>query len=288
MKVFVAILLLALAGAATGVAVVYSGMFNVAATEPHTAFGRWLFSTTMVHSVRNHASAITAPQLTSDMAEQGLGHYEEQCRTCHGAPGNEANHLADGLRPSPPDLSRTIERWRPAEVFWIVKNGVRMTGMPAWGRHYDDETIWQIVAFARELPQMDEASYTQRVRALTSGSETQEDGKEDGQESDAATTINMTGDLRFDPSPVEITAGDSVTWNNTSTVVHTVTADPELAVDADSVELPGGAETFHSGNVEPGETFTRQFTVPGRYRYFCVPHESAGMVAELVVKPNNG
>lgn len=66
-------------------------------------------------------------------------------------------------------------------------------------------------------------------------------------------------------------------------MVHTVTADSERALDPDHVRLPEGAEPFHSGSIEPGGEYSRQFTVPGRYEYFCVPHERAGMLGTIVV-----
>ncbi|MFU8813835.1 MAG: c-type cytochrome [Pseudomonadales bacterium] len=239
-SVVTAIALLAVLAAGAALVLMYSGAYNVGATEPHTGFGRWLLGTTMEHSVRTRAQSIIAPRLTADMADQGFGHYDTECKICHGAPGSDASHLGQGLRPTPPDLAVTVGRWEPAEIFWIIKHGIRMTGMPAWGLHYSDDELWSTVAFVRGLPDMTGEAYEQRALAMT--------------------------------------------WENTSSVVHTVTADPDLAVDAENVELPDGAETFHSGNVEPGASFTREFAVPGRYRYFCVPHESAGMVAELIVR----
>lgn len=259
-----------------GLAVVYSGAFNVAATEPHTALGRWLFSTTMVQSVRAHAGDIEVPELTPDMAREGFRHYEAQCRLCHGAPGVQPGHVGQGLRPMPPELSATIDRWDAAEAFWIVKHGVRMTGMPAWGLHYSDDQIWSTVAFIRQLPQMSAADYQARVQAMEETSST-------GDAEASARTVEMTDDLRFTPATIRIRAGESVTWNNTSSLVHTVTADPERASDPEHVVLPEAAEPFHSGDLAPGESFSREFSTPGRYRYFCVPHEAAGMVGELIV-----
>lgn len=104
----------------------------------------------------------------------------------------------------------------------------------------------------------------------------------------AATTegrsrVSMTRDLRYAPATVRVERGTTVTWENTSALVHTVTADPERAEAASSVALPGGARPFHSGELEPGEAFTHTFDVPGEYVYFCVPHEAAGMIGTIVV-----
>jgi plastocyanin len=203
---------------------------------------------------------------------------------CHGAPGVDPGHAGQGLRPAPPDLSDTINRWSPAQAFWIVKHGVRMTGMPAWSVSYDDEAIWQLVAFVRNLPEMEPRDYQARVRQLQADTEA-------GNDTGAAQrhVVEMTNTLKYQPATLTIEAGDTVTWENVSEIVHTVTADPERAADPAHVQLPAGAGTFDSGEISPGGSFERSFTKPGRYRYFCIPHESARMVGELIVKqPSSG
>jgi len=100
-----------------------------------------------------------------------------------------------------------------------------------------------------------------------------------------AAVVKMTDSFTFDPEKVTIEAGQTVKWvNDPSTILHTVTADPAKARNSDSVQLPEGAETFHSGEIQPGDVFTHSFTVPGRYVYFCIPHEQAGMVGEVEVQ----
>ncbi|NIP57586.1 MAG: copper-binding protein [Gemmatimonadetes bacterium] len=95
----------------------------------------------------------------------------------------------------------------------------------------------------------------------------------------------MTNSLRYGPGTLRVSVGETVTWRNTSDLIHTVTADPEKAMDVANVRLPEGAETFDSGNLRPGETFSHTFRVPGEYVYFCIPHEAAGMVGRIVVSP---
>ena len=97
--------------------------------------------------------------------------------------------------------------------------------------------------------------------------------------------VDMTTFLDFAPDELTITVGDTVEWRNTSIMDHTVTADPQLADDPDNVRLPVGAEPFNSGSIDPGGIYRRTFTVPGEYRYFCIPHEGKGMVATLIVQP---
>ncbi len=88
----------------------------------------------------------------------------------------------------------------------------------------------------------------------------------------------------YEPAKVTIKVGETVEWVNNGAVVHSVTAVPDDASSATDVSLPKGASTFDSGFMPPGGTFDYTFTVPGTYRYFCVPHEKAGMVGTIVVK----
>ena len=97
--------------------------------------------------------------------------------------------------------------------------------------------------------------------------------------------VTMTNDLGFSPPRITIKVGQTVEWRNASFLVHTVTADPKLAADRKDVALPAGAKTFNSGKLQPNATFRHTFAVAGTYRYFCIPHEAAGMVGEVVVKP---
>lgn len=100
----------------------------------------------------------------------------------------------------------------------------------------------------------------------------------------ATATVTMTNMLKFAPDTLYIEPGTEVTWENTSLLVHTVTADPEAASVEGSVQLPDGAEPFDSGNMDPEDTFTHVFEDPGTWRYFCVPHEGAKMVGTIVVE----
>lgn len=99
----------------------------------------------------------------------------------------------------------------------------------------------------------------------------------------ADVTIEMTGELVYEPAAATVRVGDTVRWVNVSNAPHTVTADPDVAVNPQSVMLPAGAAPFDSGLISPGGSYTRTFSVPGTYRYFCRPHEGAGMIATLIV-----
>jgi plastocyanin len=102
--------------------------------------------------------------------------------------------------------------------------------------------------------------------------------------SDQEIVVGMTNTLRYMPSEITIRLGQTVVWKNTSDMPHTVTADPALAKDANSVRLPEGAKPFNSGNMPPGAAYRHTFQVPGTYRYFCIPHEAAGMIGTVHVQ----
>lgn len=104
-----------------------------------------------------------------------------------------------------------------------------------------------------------------------------------------AAVVELTDQLTYRPKKVTVQLGQMVQWSNASLLAHTVTADPDKAAKPDDVVLPQGAKAFDSGTLNPGGTFGHSFEVPGTYRYFCIPHEGAGMVGEVVVKaPGTG
>lgn len=149
------------------VGVVFSGIYNVAATEPHSSLVRWLFSTTMHRSIEMHASKIEPPAVSDDQVQSGIAEFDEMCVTCHGAPGKKPTAIGKGLRPTAPDLAKAAQHWDAHHLFWIIKNGIKMTAMPAFGVTHSDEEIWNIVAFVRGLPEMTPKEYEQLVKTAT-------------------------------------------------------------------------------------------------------------------------
>ena len=147
-------------------AVIYAGMYDVAATSPHSRLTSWLLETARIRSIKAQAVAVRAPPGLDDPAKVliGVEHYAAHCAVCHGAPGVPKGDIARGLYPPPPDLAKTARLYNPAELFWIVKNGIKMTGMPAWSDHSDDE-LWATVAFLKKLPGMSEQDYARLVMA---------------------------------------------------------------------------------------------------------------------------
>ncbi|MDJ0391530.1 cytochrome c [Roseomonas sp. E05] len=150
---------LALLGA-VGLVTAYAGAYNVAATEEHASFTRWAFDTTFRNSVKRHAANVPAPEsITPDMVATGAASYKAMCQHCHAGPGVERAEWASGMRPRPPHLTEAAAEWEPREVFWLVRHGVKMSGMPAFGPTHDDRAIWSIAAFVKELPGMTPERY---------------------------------------------------------------------------------------------------------------------------------
>jgi cytochrome c553 len=130
---------------------VWSGFYDVAATSPHFPVTRWLLEIGMVRSVKFHARNIEAPPLDDvALVERGFRHFETACANCHGEAG--INQFGEQLLPVAPPLSPKVADWSPAELFWIVKHGIKMTGMPSWEAQERDDEVWAIVAFLLKLP----------------------------------------------------------------------------------------------------------------------------------------
>lgn len=151
-------LLAALAG--IGLTVVYTGAYNVAATEEHISVTRWAFDTTMHQSIKHRAQEVKALEgVTPAVLAKGASAYKSMCQHCHAGPGTERDKWADGMRPRPPHLVEAATEWTSGEIFWIVKHGIKMSGMPAFGPTHDEAEIQAIASFVKELPAMTPERY---------------------------------------------------------------------------------------------------------------------------------
>src|SRR5262249_20808025 len=144
---------------------IYAGLYNIAADVPHTQPVYWLLETLRERSVAARARDIVVPSNLDDAnrISKGAGQYAEMCSGCHLAPGMKRTEISQGLYPRAPELRRGSDV-TPAEQFWIVKHGVKMTGMPAWGITHDDELLWDVVAFVRKLPKLTPEQYETMVK----------------------------------------------------------------------------------------------------------------------------
>lgn len=149
-----------------GLVVIYAGLYDVAATAPHWPLTTQVFETARRRSIERHAAGIRPPDgpATDATVLAGVDHFAAHCAVCHGAPGVPKGDIAEGLHPAPPDLKEAAQRYTSAELFWILKHGIKMSGMPAWNDHTDDE-LWATVAFLARLPTMSEADYAKLIMA---------------------------------------------------------------------------------------------------------------------------
>jgi mono/diheme cytochrome c family protein len=179
------IAILAIIGAAA--LVIFSGIYNVAADVPHSEPVYWLMQTTRDRSIAVHAADIVAPDDLGDPKRiaSGAGLYAEMCSGCHLAPGMERTEISRGLYPRAPELRRGVDL-TPVEEFWVVKHGIKMTGMPAWGVTHSDKLLWDIVAFLQKLPELTPDQYRTLVRSAPSHEEMMDEmGTDDGHEDHA-------------------------------------------------------------------------------------------------------
>ena len=159
-KIIGTVVVIALAVAIWGSVYISLGSYDVGADVPHNAFTYWLLDTARDRSVETRAAAITVPGNLGDQSqiEAGAGLYAEMCADCHLAPGMEKTEISQGLYPRAPELYRGTDL-TPAEEFWIIKHGIKMSGMAAWGKTHDDMLIWQMVAFLGKLPSLSAEQY---------------------------------------------------------------------------------------------------------------------------------
>ncbi|WP_033966306.1 c-type cytochrome [Sphingomonas sp. Ant H11] len=154
----IALLLLATA------AFVYFGIYNIAADAPHTPAVYSLLESLRDRSIAVHAHGITPPADLNapQRIAAGAGLYAEMCSSCHLGPGVERSELSQGLYPQAPELAKPQDL-SAGEQFWIIKHGVKLSAMPAWGKTHPDPLIWDMVAFVRRLPGMSPEEYKRLV-----------------------------------------------------------------------------------------------------------------------------
>lgn len=143
---------------------IYGGVYNIGADAPHSRLVFGALQELRERAVASYSRDVKPPaDLNSPQrVAAGAGLYNEMCTGCHLGPGVERSELSQGLYPSAPELAHGDDL-TPAEQFWVIKHGVKLTAMPAWGKTHDDQLIWDMVAFIRQLPRMDAAKFKATV-----------------------------------------------------------------------------------------------------------------------------
>lgn len=174
----------------------WSGIYNIGADDAHTRPVYSMLEMLRERSVTARAHKLHPPPNLNNAAliRQGAGNYNAMCTGCHLAPGMAATELSKGLYPSPPDLSRA-DVGDPSHHFWVIKHGIKASGMPAWGMSMSDDYIWNMVAFLQQLPKLDAAQYQALV--ASSGGHSHGGGEsmphDDGQEMADHHAVAMEG-----------------------------------------------------------------------------------------------
>lgn len=166
MKKIVVIALIVIGALVAGAALaIVGGVYNVAADDEHSGLVYHVLETARERSIARRLSDVSVPNLNDPKRiRRGAGNYDSMCTRCHLSPGAAATELSRGLYPRPPNLTKSADE-NPARAFWIIKHGIKSTGMPAWGKSMDDDYIWDLVALLSQLPTMSAEQYAAEVRA---------------------------------------------------------------------------------------------------------------------------
>lgn len=166
MRIVLGILLAIVILAVLALGFVYAGVYDVAATRPHSTLVRRTLETLRARSVAVRADEVPEPPpVDAETLAHGFEHYHAMCVACHGAPGRERGEFGQGLSPTPPLLHEDAEDLSAREIFWIVKNGIKVAAMPAFGPTHSDAEIWGIVAVVQRLPEMTPEAYRSALPA---------------------------------------------------------------------------------------------------------------------------
>ena len=165
--VLMTLVMLGLIGVFVAGGIIFTGLFNVAATQQDSKPLTWVLVTTREASIRLHARDIQAVSLEgATRRDNGFRIYRAECAMCHTPIGRKPTPMAVGFNPQAPGFGKDAGDMSPTELFWVTKNGIRFTGMPAWKPSRSDREIWDIVAFTMTLPEMSAADYDAMDRRI--------------------------------------------------------------------------------------------------------------------------
>ena len=156
MKILLTVLACVILALAGTLAFIYSGIYDVAALHPDNPVIAWALHKTSDQSVAMRIGSIEVPAAldTAQAVQAGGKLFGDHCVVCHGGPGLQPTDIAQGLNPPPANLFSPRRHPRMNEMFWFIKNGVKMTAMPGFGKTHSDDDIWKLAAFLRTAPGM--------------------------------------------------------------------------------------------------------------------------------------
>jgi cytochrome c553 len=148
-----------------GFLLVASGVIPVKASAGHWAITEWFLRFAMKRSITTHSLGLKAPDLSDPaLVLEGATHYAVGCASCHGEPGRPRPRIAARMLPPPPELAARIRESTPERLFYVVKHGIKFTGMPAWPAEHRDDEVWAMVGFLQKFPELDAAGYQRLVQ----------------------------------------------------------------------------------------------------------------------------
>ncbi len=147
-----------------------SGLYNIAADQPHLTFVRWMLQAGKTRAVQIRSRGMHPPNLRdSSLLKRGLILYRKNCQPCHGAPGAANEQIGRGIDPKPPSLLIAANKWDDSELFWITSHGLKLSGMPGFQPRLSETDIWGIVAFLRRMVFLSPADYKRLTVAQDQG-----------------------------------------------------------------------------------------------------------------------
>jgi len=144
-----------------------SGTYDISQTAHHNSLTKWVIRKTKHNSIDKRMEDVVVPANLNDssLIIDGFRQYRHMCEMCHGAPGGRPEEMAMGLYPEPPLMYKHKGQEDPREFFWIIKNGIKMTSMPAYGPSHKDERIWPVTAFVtQKLNKMTAEEYADWIK----------------------------------------------------------------------------------------------------------------------------
>jgi len=152
----------------------WSGLYNIAAAKPHWAITSLFIETLRDRSIAAHSDGVKVSNINEgDPRKTAFTHYHEMCRLCHGAPEFQPEEFAKGLYPEPPSMTagHIQEERSDDEIYWIAKNGIKLTGMPAFGPTHEETELRGLVAIVKKIPHMTPQAYRRQVEQESSKEE---------------------------------------------------------------------------------------------------------------------
>ena len=144
---------------------IFSGIYNVAVDKPDAPEIVWVLKTVRNNSILPRADKVIMPAYVKDIpAYAGFSRFHKACERCHGAPGVEQSGFAKGMYPRPPDLMETAKGLSVKEVFWIVQNGIKTTGMPSFGGILTGKDLWTLAVSVKQLPVTSSREYEEAIK----------------------------------------------------------------------------------------------------------------------------